>query len=76
MKSLRQLCATTALVCALTYTTFAGEMDCPIVQPPPPSQPQQSSPATPESSLSNGESSDISVINVVVTVLQAILVLP
>ena len=34
MKKLRQLSAA-ALVCALTHTTFAGDMNCPVAPPPP-----------------------------------------
>ena len=39
MQHLRQLCVAAAFVCALTYTTFAGEMNYPIVPPPPPPDP-------------------------------------
>jgi len=35
MQHLRQLFTAAALVCALTYSTFAGDMNCPVVQPTP-----------------------------------------
>ena len=35
MKYLRQLCAATALIFALTLPVVAGEMGCPVVPPPP-----------------------------------------
>ena len=42
MQHLRQFCVVAALICALTYTTFAGDMEYPVVPPPPP----PSSPST------------------------------
>ncbi len=75
MKSIRQICAATFLVGALTYTTFAGEMNYPIVQPPP-SQLQQVSLATEETNVVSSQSSDNIVINVVMSVLQTVSILP
>lgn len=37
MRNLRQLCAATVLMLALTVFAFAGQMDCPGVVDPPPS---------------------------------------
>jgi hypothetical protein len=36
MQHLRQLCVVAALLCALTYSTFAGEMNGPVVPQPSP----------------------------------------
>ena len=36
MQRLRQLSAAAVLICALTYTTFAGDMNYPVTPPPPP----------------------------------------
>ena len=35
MQHLRQLFTAAALVCALTYSTFAGDMNCPAAPPTP-----------------------------------------
>lgn len=35
MKLLRRISLATAVACTLTYTTFAGEMNCPITDPTP-----------------------------------------
>jgi hypothetical protein len=37
MKHLRQFCATVTLVCALAFSAYAGAIECPVVDPPPPS---------------------------------------
>ncbi len=53
----RQLFAAAALVCALTYNTFAGDMNCPVVQPTPTSS---SSTTTTQTSGTTAEPTDAS----------------
>jgi hypothetical protein len=36
MKYVRSFCGTVALTLVISLSTFAGELDCPVVQPLPP----------------------------------------
>jgi hypothetical protein len=36
MKNIRQFCAAVALACVFTLSTFAGQMETGITEPPPP----------------------------------------
>ena len=58
MKYLFRVCLTVTLVCAFTYSTFAGEMNCPNIDPPPPPPPPVTEPlASGGDATSNGVAS-------------------
>lgn len=59
MKTLRQLSASALLLLVLTLPALAGDMHCPVVPPPPPTEEGRLSASAPEGMTPDGEATEL-----------------
>jgi hypothetical protein len=77
MKNLTRLCAATVLMLALAFSTLAGQISTPVVDPPPPPSPSTPTNAT-DGQISMGKDNPMaggSVTDITISVLQNVLAL-